>query len=86
MTTKQPNKRTFTGVVVSDKMNKTITVAVVKTKMHPKYKKQYQVSSKFKVHDEKEEASIGDTVEIVETRPLSRTKRWKLAAILTKAA
>lgn len=80
----QAHQRTFTGTVVSDKMNKTITVLVSSVRMHKKYRKQYTVSRKFKVHDEREEASVGDTVRFVETRPLSRDKRWKLVEIVTK--
>ena len=73
------------GKVVSDKMAKTITVAVAGRAMHQKYKKFLNRTSHFKAHDEKEEASIGDKVLIFETKPLSKTKRWKLAQILEKA-
>ena len=71
-------QRTFQGVVESTKMNKTIVVRVDRTKMHPKYKKRYTVSKRFHVHDEKEEAQVGETVTFEETRPISRTKRWRL--------
>ncbi len=77
-----PKTRSFTGVVTSDKMDKTITVAVTSAKMHEKYRKQYLVTTKFHVHDQKEEAKVGDTVRFIEVRPLSRTKRWKLAEII----
>ncbi|MBI4268367.1 30S ribosomal protein S17 [Candidatus Uhrbacteria bacterium] len=70
--------RTFTGVVVSDAMDKTIVVSVSRTRVHPKYKKRYTVSKKYHVHDEKNEKRVGDTVSFVETRPLSRHKRWRL--------
>jgi len=71
-------KRAFTGVVVSDKMDKTIVVKIDRTKIHPKYKKRYTVSKKYKVHDEKNEHKIGDKVNFVECRPLSKDKRWKV--------
>lgn len=70
--------RTFTGVVTSDKMSKTIVVRVDRTVMHPKYKKRYVRSCKYKVHDEKGEAHVGDSVTFVECRPISRDKRWRL--------
>lgn len=75
-------KRTFEGIVVSDKMSKTCVVRVDRKKWHPKYKKQYTVSRKFKVHDEKNEAHIGDKVIFHETRPLSRDKRWRLLEVV----
>lgn len=78
------NKRTFEGVVVSDKMDKTIVVKVESKKTHPKYLKQYLVSKKFKVHDELNTAKTGDKVSFVETRPLSKEKRWRLAEVITK--
>ncbi|MBI4160619.1 MAG: 30S ribosomal protein S17 [Candidatus Yanofskybacteria bacterium] len=66
------------GVVVSDKMKKTVVVAVTRLKKHPKYKKYYKVTSKFKAHDESGEYHIGDRVIVQETRPLSRDKRWQV--------
>lgn len=66
----------LTGVVVSDKMMKTVVVAVTQTKQHPKYLKQYHVTRRFKAHDEKREYHVGDKVTIAETRPMSREKRW----------
>ena len=84
-TMKRAVRREKIGIVVSDKMNKTITVAVARRVMHPKYKKFLNRTSKFKAHDEKEEAGIGDRVLIFETAPLSKTKRWKLAQVLEKA-
>lgn len=68
--------RKFEGVVVSDKMQKTVVVAVTSIKKHPKYLKEYKVTHRFSVHDEKEEFNVGDKVLIAETRPMSKTKRW----------
>lgn len=68
----------FSGVVVSDKNDKTIVVKVETVKVHPKYKKRYVVSRRYKVHDEKNEHKIGDKVSFIECRPLSRDKRWRV--------
>ena len=73
------------GVVVSDAMDKTITVLVEDIISHPVYKKKIVRSKKYKAHDEKNEANIGDTVLIMETRPLSKSKRWRLVQIVEKA-
>jgi ribosomal protein uS17 len=73
------------GVVVSDKGDKTIVVKVDVIKSHPKYKKVVRRSVKFHAHDEQNTAGVGDTVRIVETRPLSKTKRWRLAEVVEKA-
>ena len=73
-------KRKFTGTVVSDKMNKTIRVRVETTKIHPRYHKRYTVSKNYKVHDEKNQFKIGDKVNFVECRPLSKDKRWRVVA------
>ena len=73
------------GVVVSAAMDKTIVVRVDSVKAHPKYKKVIRRSKKFKAHDEQNQAKAGDVVRIVETRPLSKTKRWRLAEILEVA-
>jgi ribosomal protein uS17 len=73
------------GVVVSDKGDKTIIVKVDVIKSHPKYKKVIRRTAKFHAHDEANTAGVGDTVRIVETRPLSKTKRWRLAEIVEKA-
>ena len=75
-------KRRFQGIVVSDKMDKTIVVRTDRVKMHPKYKKRYKVSKKYKVHDDKNEAKIGDKVIFEECRPISREKRWRLVEIV----
>ncbi|GAC1412177.1 MAG: 30S ribosomal protein S17 [Candidatus Doudnabacteria bacterium] len=71
-------RRTKTGTVVSDKMDKTVVVQVDQLKRHPKYKKSYKVSTKFKAHDEKNEFHTGDKVEIEETRPISKDKHFKV--------
>lgn len=79
------NRRTRVGVVVSDKMEKTIVVAI-KTKIrHPLYGKTMNRTVKFKAHDENNEAQFNDTVMIMETRPLSKDKRWRLVEIIEKA-
>ena len=73
-----------TGIVVSNKMEKTITVAAKFKEMHPIYGKFVSRTKKYHVHDEKQECSVGDTVRIMETRPLSKTKRWRLVEIIEK--
>ena len=78
-------RKTRTGVVVSDKMNKTIVVAVRDNVRHPLYKKIVKKTYKLKAHDEKNECKIGDTVKVMETRPLSKDKRWRLVEIVEKA-
>jgi len=77
--------RILTGTVVSDKMDKTIVVAVKTVKTHPIYKKQYKVTTKFKAHDEKGTAKIGDLVHIRETRPMSKEKHFELDSVVTAA-
>lgn len=72
--------RTLKGVVVSDKMQKTVVVLVTRLKKHPKYKKYYKVTERFKAHDEKGEYHIGDKVIIQETRPMSRDKRFTVVS------
>lgn len=74
--------RKFVGEVVANKMQKTIVVKVTSSKWHSKYHKQYQVSQKYKVHDETNQAKVGQTVEFVECRPLSKQKRWRLVSII----
>lgn len=74
-----------TGVVTSNKMQKSITVAVKWKEKHPIYGKFVNKTKKFHAHDEKNECNIGDTVRIMETRPLSKTKRWRLVQIIEKA-
>lgn len=79
------NRKTRTGIVVSDKMEKTIVVAVKDKIRHPLYGKTMNRTVKFKVHDENNEAQFNDTVLIMETRPLSKDKRWRLVEIVEKA-
>ncbi len=79
------NRKTYVGRVVSDKMDKTITVLVETKKEHPMYKKQVKYSKKYKAHDEQNTAQIGDLVEIMETRKLSATKTARLVKIVEKA-
>lgn len=73
------------GVVSSNKMNKTITVAIERKVKHPLYGKFVKKTTKFHAHDEKDECSLGDVVRIMETRPMSKTKRWRLVEIVEKA-
>ncbi|WP_066072328.1 30S ribosomal protein S17 [Neobacillus soli] len=78
-------RKVYTGRVVSDKMEKTVTVLVETHKKHPLYGKRVKYSKKFKAHDEQNEAKIGDVVRIMETRPLSATKRFRLVEVVEKA-
>ncbi len=78
-------RKTRIGKVVSDKMDKTITVAIVDHVKHPLYGKIVKNTVKFKAHDENNDCGIGDTVKIMETRPLSKDKRWRLVQIIEKA-
>ncbi|KAF0240234.1 MAG: small subunit ribosomal protein S17 [Chitinophagaceae bacterium] len=78
-------RKTRTGIVTSDKMDKTITVAVERKVKHPIYGKFVKKTTKFHAHDEKGECTIGDVVKIMETRPLSKTKRWRLVEVIEKA-
>jgi small subunit ribosomal protein S17 len=73
------------GVVVSDAMDKTVLVRVDRTMRHPRYKKTVARSSKLAAHDENNEANVGDTVRVVETRPLSKTKRWRVVEVVERA-
>jgi len=77
-------RKTRIGVVTSNKMNKTITVSVERKVKHPIYGKFVKKTTKFHAHDEKNECSIGDTVKIMETRPMSKTKRWRLVEVVEK--
>ena len=77
-------RKTRTGVVSSNKMDKTITVAVERKVKHPIYGKFVKKTNKFHAHDEKNECSIGDVVKIMESRPLSKTKRWRLVEVVEK--
>ena len=73
------------GIVTSDKMNKSVVVTVERRVMHPKYGKFVKLSSTFMAHDEKDEAHVGDTVRISETRPISKQKRWRLVEVIERA-
>ena len=79
------SRKVIQGTVVSNKMDKTIVVSVVSNKKHPLYKKVVKVTKKFKAHDEKNECGVGDIVEIIETRPLSKDKYFRLNRIVEKA-
>src|SRR6266849_9946959 len=81
----QNKRKTKVGRVVSDKMDKTIVVSIERLARHPLYKRVVRLTSKFKAHDEDNEAHIGDTVLIEESRPLSATKRWRLVEVVARA-
>ncbi|MBW1605328.1 30S ribosomal protein S17 [Lactobacillus sp. Sy-1] len=85
MSEERNERKVYRGRVVSDKMDKTISVIVETTKTHPTYGKRVKYSKKYKAHDEKNEAKNGDIVEIMETRPLSATKHFRLVNIVKKA-
>ena len=85
MEEKRNNRKTKIGIVVSDKMDKTIVVAVTSNVKHPLYKKVVKITKKFKAHDENSECKIGDTVEIMETRPISKTTHFRLLRIVERA-
>ncbi len=78
-------RKVRTGLVVGDAMEKTVVVRVIDLKQHPLYKKVVRRTTKFKVHDENNEAKVGDRVRIMETRPLSKQKRWRVVEIVEKA-
>ena len=78
-------RKTRVGIVVSNKMEKTITVAIERKVQHPIYKKYFKKTTKLLAHDEKRQCSIGDRVKIMETRPLSKLKRWRLVEVVEKA-
>jgi small subunit ribosomal protein S17 len=84
-TIERKSRKTRIGVVISDKMQKTITVTVERKVKHPIYGKFLKKSSSFHAHDDSNTAGIGDVVRIMETRPLSKTKRWRLVEIIEKA-
>ena len=85
MTDERNSRKVRQGVVVSAKNDKTIVVAVESRKPHPVYKKMMTTTKKFHAHDENNEAGLGDTVQIMETRPMSKLKRWRLLNIVEKA-
>lgn len=78
-------RKTRVGIVVSDKMDKTITIAIERKVPHPIYKKYFKKTTKLTAHDEKSECRVGDKVKVMETRPLSKNKRWRLVEIVEKA-
>ena len=85
MSTERNLRKTRVGKVVSDKMDKTVVVAIVDNVKHPLYKKIIKRTVKLKAHDENNECRIGDRVEVMETRPLSKDKRWRVVEIIEKA-
>jgi small subunit ribosomal protein S17 len=85
MVQKTKSKQEKVGTVVGTRMDKTAVIAVQNTFLHPVYKRVVRETRKFKAHDEKNECSVGDIVRIVETRPLSKTKRWRLLEIIERA-
>lgn len=85
MSEERNSRKVRQGIVVSDAADKTIVVQVTESKPHPVYGKMITSTKKFHAHDENNEAGVGDTVQIMETRPLSKTKRWRLLKIVEKA-
>ena len=85
MTVQRGNKKSLTGKIVSDKMDKTVVVATETLVRHPLYGRTLKRTARFKAHDEANSCGVGDTVEIVECRPLSREKRWRVTKIVEKA-
>lgn len=79
-------RKILTGVVVSDKMDKTVVVRVERRVMHPRYKKYVRLHKKYKAHDPQNKCGVGDKVQIIETRPISRDKRWRVLKTIAKAA
>ena len=79
------NRRTLVGDVISNKMDKTVVVVVKARRQHPRYKKYMEHSKKLKAHDEANSCKVGDRVKLIETRPLSKEKRWRVAEKLSKA-
>ena len=85
MTSERGKRKVRTGRVISDKMQKTITVELTRTMRHPLYGRIIRKNAKLKAHDEHGEAKIGDLVEVMETRPLSKSKRWRLTKVIEKS-
>ena len=85
MNTATNNRKSMQGRVVSDKMDKTVVVEVVRKFMEPTFKKVVRTTKKYKVHDEKNECKVGDVIRMIETRPLSKEKCWRLLEIVKKA-
>jgi small subunit ribosomal protein S17 len=84
--TERGNVKKLVGVVVSDKMDKTVVVQVERLVKHPVYKKYLRRRNKFAAHDESNQCQVGDTVQIIQSRPLSRSKRWRVSKILERVA
>ena len=84
-TTVKTGKKIFTGQVISDKNSKTVVVQISTKKLHPLYKKYVSASKKVHAHDEKNDAHIGDTVRVIECRPMSKMKRWRLLEVVERA-
>ena len=84
-TKERGNRKERTGVVVSDVQNKTVIIEVTRRTTHPRYKKVIKVKKKYTAHDEENQAKIGDTVRVIETRPISKAKRWRLQEIISRA-
>lgn len=84
-TTARKSRKTRIGIVVSNKMNKTVTVQIERQVPHPLYKKYFKLSKKYLVHDEHSTADLGDKVLIMETRPISKRKRWRIVEIVERA-
>ncbi|MBI9097351.1 MAG: 30S ribosomal protein S17 [Spirochaetaceae bacterium] len=85
MENRKTNKKVFTGLVVSDKMDKTIVVKITTKVLHPLYKKYLTKSVKYKAHDENNDAKTGDTVKIIECRPISKEKCWNMQEVIERA-
>ena len=85
MEAKRNERKVREGIVVSDKMDKTVVVLEETMRLHKIYKKRVKTSKKYKAHDEKNECGVGDRVQIMETRPLSKDKRWRVVTILERA-
>ncbi len=85
MEKKKSNKKVFTGLVVSDKMDKTVVVKITTKVLHPLYKKYVTKSVKYKAHDENNDANAGDTVKIIECRPMSKEKCWSMQEVIERA-
>ncbi len=84
-TAKRGNRKLRTGIVTSDQMDKTVAVAIVRTYQHPTYKKIVRSTTKILAHDEQNACNLGDLVQVIESRPLSRRKRWNVRQIISKA-
>ena len=84
-TKERGNRKERTGLVVSDVQNKTIVIEVTRRTTHPRYKKVIKVKKKYTAHDEENQAKIGDKVRVIETRPISKVKRWRLQEIISHA-